>query len=156
MTLSNQPDLATLHEWDRNHQLHPWAAMDAWRGYDNILVDRDEGIYLTDGQGRKLLDGPAGMWCMQIGYGRKEMADAIAKQVLKLPYTPPFTNTTEPSAILAKKLADLAPGDLNNVFFTTGGSTAVDTALRTMHFMNNRLGRPEKKIVLAREWPFRI
>ncbi|MGA0236244.1 MAG: aminotransferase [Alphaproteobacteria bacterium] len=151
MTLSNQPDTETLHEWDRNHQLHPWAAMDAWRGYDNILVDRAEGIYLTDGNGRKLLDGPAGMWCMQIGYGREEMVEAIADQVRKLPYTSPFTNTTEPSAILAKKLADLAPGDLNNVFFTTGGSTAVDTALRTMHFMNNRLGRPEKKIVIARE-----
>lgn len=151
MTLSNQPDISTLHEWDRNHQLHPWAAMDAWRGYDNILVDRAEGIYLTDGKGRKLLDGPAGMWCTQIGYGREEMATAIAEQVLKLPYTSPFTNTTEPSSILAKKLADMAPGDLNNVFFTTGGSTAVDTAIRTMHFMNNRLGRPEKKIVLARE-----
>ncbi len=151
MTLSNQPDISTLHKWDRNHQLHPWAAMDAWRGYDNILVDRAEGIYLTDGKGRKLLDGPAGMWCTQIGYGREEMATAIAEQVLKLPYTSPFTNTTEPSSILAKKLADMAPGDLNNVFFTTGGSTAVDTAIRTMHFMNNRLGRPEKKIVLARE-----
>ena len=151
MTLSNQPDVATLHEWDRNHQLHPWAAMDAWRGYDNILVERAQGIYLTDDKGRKLLDGPAGMWCMQIGYGREEMASAIADQVLKLPYTSPFTNTTEPSSILAKKLADMAPGDLNNVFFTTGGSTAVDTALRTMYFMNNRLGRPDKKIVLARE-----
>ena len=151
MTLSNQPDIETLHEWDRTHQLHPWAAMDAWRGYDNILVDRAEGIYLTDGKGRKLLDGPAGMWCMQIGYGREEMVEAIADQVRKLPYTSPFTNTTEPSAILAKKLAELAPGDLNNVFFTTGGSTAVDTALRTMHFMNNRLGRPDKKIVIARE-----
>ena len=129
MTLSNQPDIDTLHEWDRNHQLHPWAAMDAWRGYDNILVDRAEGIYLTDGKGRKLLDGPAGMWCMQIGYGREEMVEAIADQVRKLPYTSPFTNTTEPSAILAKKLADMAPGDLNNVFFTTGGSTAVDLSL---------------------------
>lgn len=151
MTLSNQPDLSTLHEWDREHQLHPWAAMDAWRGYDNILVDQAQGIYLQDGKGRQLLDGPAGMWCMQIGYGREEMVEAIADQVRKLPYTSPFTNTTEPSTVLAKKLVDMAPGDLNTVFFTTGGSTAVDTALRTMHFMNNRMGRPDKKIVIARE-----
>lgn len=151
MTLSNQPDLTTLHEWDREHQLHPWAAMEAWRGYDNILVDKAEGIYLQDGKGRQLLDGPAGMWCMQIGYGREEMVEAIADQVRKLPYTSPFTNTTEPSTVLAKKLVDMAPGDLNTVFFTTGGSTAVDTALRTMHFMNNRMGRPDKKIVIARE-----
>ena len=149
--LDNEPSLETLQEWDRLHQVHPWAAMDAWRGYDNIFVDRAQGIYLWDGQGKRFIDGPAGMWCTQIGYGREEMADAIADQVRKLPYTSPFTNTTEPSSILAKKIVERTPGDLNNVFFTTGGSTAVDTAIRTMHFMNNRLGRPEKKIVISRE-----
>ena len=149
--LDNEPSLETLQEWDRLHQVHPWAAMDAWRGYDNIFVDRAQGIYLWDGQGKRFIDGPAGMWCTQIGYGREEMAEAIADQVRKLPYTSPFTNTTEPSSILAKKIVERTPGDLNNVFFTTGGSTAVDTAIRTMHFMNNRLGRPEKKIVISRE-----
>lgn len=149
--LSNEPSVETLHEWDRLHQLHPWAAMDDWQGYDNMLVDTADGIYLWDGNGKRFIDGPGGMWCVQIGYGRDEMADAIAAQVKRLPYTSPFTNTTEPSAMLAKQLADMAPGDLNNVFFTTGGSTAVDTALRTMHFMNNRMGRHEKKIVIARE-----
>lgn len=149
--LDNEPSLETLQEWDRLHQVHPWAAMDAWRGYDNIFVDRAQGIYVWDGQGKRFIDGPAGMWCTQIGYGREEMAEAIANQVLKLPYTSPWTNTTEPSSILAKKIVERTPGDLNNVFFTTGGSTAVDTAIRTMHFMNNRLGRPEKKIVISRE-----
>ena len=149
--LDNEPSLETLQEWDRLHQVHPWAAMDAWRGYDNIFVDRAQGIYLWDGQGKRFIDGPAGMWCNQIGYGREEMAEAIADQVRKLPYTSPFTNTTEPSSILAKKIVERTPGDLNNVFFTTGGSTAVDTAIRTMHFMNNRLGRTEKKIVISRE-----
>ena len=149
--LDNEPSLETLQEWDRLHQVHPWAAMDAWRGYDNIFVDRAQGIYLWDGQGKRFIDGPAGMWCNQIGYGREEMAEAIADQVRKLPYTSPFTNTTEPSSVLAKKIVERTPGDLNNVFFTTGGSTAVDTAIRTMHFMNNRLGRPEKKIVISRE-----
>ena len=149
--LDNEPSLETLQEWDRLHQVHPWAAMDAWRGYDNIFVDRAQGIYLWDGQGKRFIDGPAGMWCNQIGYGREEMAEAIADQVRKLPYTSPFTNTTEPSSILAKTIVERTPGDLNNVFFTTGGSTAVDTAIRTMHFMNNRLGRPEKKIVISRE-----
>ena len=149
--LDNEPSLETLQEWDRLHQVHPWAAMDAWRGYDNIFVDRAQGIYLWDGQGKRFIDGPAGMWCTQIGYGREEMAEAIADQVRKLPYTSPFTNTTEPSSILAKKIVERTPGDLNNVFFTTGGSAAGDTAIRTMHFMNNRLGRPEKKIVISRE-----
>ncbi|OWU82612.1 hypothetical protein ATO1_01450 [Phaeobacter sp. 22II1-1F12B] len=149
--LSNEPSMETLHEWDRLHQIHPWAAMDDYQGYDNMFVDTADGIYLWDGNGKRFIDGPGGMWCVQIGYGRDEMADAIAQQVKKLPYTSPFTNTTEPSAILSKRLAEMAPGDLNNVFFTTGGSTAVDTALRTMHFMNNRLGRHGKKIVIARE-----
>ena len=148
---SNQPDIETLKEWDRTHQIHPWAAIDSWRGYDNMMVDTADGIYFWDASGKRFIDGPGGMWCSQIGYGRKEMADAIAAQVLKLPYTSPFTNATEPSAILAKKIADMAPGDLNNVFFTTGGSTAVDTALRTMQYYNNRRGKPEKKMILARE-----
>lgn len=154
MTLAarpNEPDTETLREWDRTHQIHPWAALDDWRGYDNMLVDSADGIYMWDGEGKRYIDGPGGMWCTQIGYGRRDMAEAIAEQVIRLPYTSPFTNTTEPSAVLARRLAEMAPGDLNNVFFTTGGSTAVDTALRTMQYMNNRRGRPEKKIIIARE-----
>ncbi|MBY5988570.1 aminotransferase [Roseovarius atlanticus] len=149
MTNGTSPDL--LNEWDRNHQIHPWAAMDAWQESDYHPIESAEGIYLWDADGKRYIDGPGGMWCVNIGYGRKDMAAAIAEQVVRLPYTSPWTTTTDPSTILAKKIADLAPGDLNNVFFTTGGSTAVDTALRTMHFMNNALGRPDKKIVIARE-----
>jgi len=114
---SNAPDLETLKKWDRLHQIHPWAAIDSWRGYDNMFVDSADGIYFWDGAGKRYIDGPGGMWCSQIGYGRKEMADAISDQVIKLPFTSPFTNSTQPSAILSKKIADMAPGDLNNVFF---------------------------------------
>ena len=148
---ANHPAPEDVKAWDRKHQLHPWAPMDAWRGYDNMLVNTAKGIYLWDSEGKRFIDGPGGMWCVQIGYGRQDMADAISKQVMLLPYASPWTTTTEPSAVLAKKIADFAPGDLNNVFFTTGGSTAVDTALRTVHFFNNRLGRHDKKIILARE-----
>ncbi len=147
----NSPSTETLTEWDREHQIHPWAAMDDWRGYDNMMVESAKGIYFWDANGKRYIDGPGGMWCSQIGYGRREMADAIADQVMKLSYTSPFTNMTEPSALLARKLAEIAPGDLNNVFFTTGGSTAVDTALRTMQYLNNRRGLPDKKLILARE-----
>ena len=148
---TNEPSAADLLAWDRTHQIHPWAAMDAWREYDHMMVEHGKGIYLWDSAGKRFLDGPGGMWCVQIGYGREDMAEAIAKQVISLPFASPWTTTTNPAARLAKKLAELAPGDLNNVLFTTGGSTAVDTALRTVHFLNNRLGRPEKKIVIARE-----
>lgn len=149
--MKNTPTPEDLHTWDRTHFVHPWHDMNAWRGYDNMLVQGADGIYHYDETGKQFIDGPGGMWCVQIGYNRPEMAQAIADQALKMPYASPFTNVSEPGAILAKKIADMAPGDLNNVFFTTGGSTAVDTAIRAMHFMNNTLGRPEKKIVLARE-----
>ena len=149
--MQNSPSPEELHAFDREHFLHPWHDMNAWRGYDNMLVEAAQGIYLYDETGRKFIDGPGGMWCVQIGYGQAEMAQTISEQVLKMPYASPFTNVTQPGAILAKRLADFAPGDLNNVFFTTGGSTAVDTALRAMQFMNNSLGRPEKKMILARE-----
>ena len=143
--MRNSPSPEEIHRWDRQHFIHPWHDMNAWRGYDNMLVEGADGIYMYDETGKQFIDGPGGMWCVQIGYGQREMADAIADQVMKMPYASPFTNVTQPSAILAKKLADFAPGDLNNVFFTTGGSTAVDTALRAMQFMNNTLGRPKKR-----------
>ena len=149
--MKNSPSSEDLHSWDREHFIHPWHDMNYWRDYDNMLVTEADGIYMYDETGKKFIDGPGGMWCVQIGYGQKEMAEAIAAQVMKMPFASPWTNVTEPSAILAKKIADFAPGDLNNVFFTTGGSTAVDTALRAMQFMNNSLGRPNKKIILARE-----
>ena len=149
--MKNSPSSEDLHSWDREHFIHPWHDMKYWRDYDNMLVTEADGIYMYDETGKKFIDGPGGMWCVQIGYGQKEMAEAIAAQVMKMPFASPWTNVTEPSAILAKRIADFAPGDLNNVFFTTGGSTAVDTALRAMQFMNNCLGRPDKKIILARE-----
>ncbi len=113
-----------------------------------MIAGGGEGIYIHDAEGRRFIDGPGGMWCVQIGYGRRDMADAIAEQVMRMPYSSPFSTTTDPAAQLARKLADFAPGDLNTVVFTTGGSTAVDSAIRTMHFYNNRLGRPDKKLAV--------
>jgi putrescine---pyruvate transaminase len=118
---------------------------------DRTISMHAEGIYVYDQEGRRLIDGPGGMWCAQIGYGRRDMAEAIADQVMKLSYHSPWNTAGEPSAMLARKLAELAPGDLNHVSFTTGGSTAVDTAIRFTHFFNNVLGRPEKKRVISRE-----
>ncbi|WP_280952560.1 aminotransferase [Roseovarius aestuariivivens] len=140
-----------IEQLDQCHHLHPWEDMANWKRSERFVITHGKGIYLYDDQGRELIDGPAGMWAVQIGYGRKEMADAIAEQVMGLPYASPWSATTTPAALLADKVTSLAPGDLNTVMFTTGGSTAVDTAIRTMHFLNNRLGRPEKKIVIARE-----
>ncbi len=149
--LANTPAADDLTRWDRENHLHPWAEVKSWRKADYMRVDTAEGIYLWDGAGRRFIDGPGGMWCVQIGYGRAEMARAIAEQTMKMAYTSPWTATSGPTAQLAHMIAARTPGDLNTVHFTTGGSTAVDTALRFMQFFNNRLGRPDKKVILARE-----
>lgn len=151
MTLTNTPTDAELTAWDRDHHLHPWAGVEGFGSDEYMRVNTADGIYLWDAEGKRYIDGPGGMWCMQIGYGRQDMADAIAAQVMQMPYASPWSFTSEPAAVLARMIAERSPGDLNSVHFTTGGSTAVDTALRTALFLNNRLGRPEKKIVIGRE-----
>ncbi|MEM9139510.1 MAG: aminotransferase class III-fold pyridoxal phosphate-dependent enzyme, partial [Pseudomonadota bacterium] len=135
----------------QNHILHPWDSMEDRHEADRLVATGGEGIYLIDGHGRKLIDGPGGMWCVNIGHGRAEMAEAAAAQMMDLSYASPFHATSAPSAILAERLARMAPDGLNTVHFTTGGSSAVDSAIRAMHFVNNRRGMAGKKIVLARE-----
>lgn len=151
--LPNLPEVLTtakVQKWDRNHFLHPWEAM-APQAEDRMVAADGDGIYLIDGEGRRFIDGPGGMWNVQIGYGRKEMGEAMAAQAGKLAYHSPWSFASEPSAVLARKLAELAPGDLNTVAFSTGGSSAVDSALRFAQFYNNLRGRPEKKIFISRE-----
>lgn len=109
-----------------------------------------DGIYIWDSEGKRLIDGPGGMWCTQVGYNSKEIADAISAQALRLCYNSPWYSINGPASALAKRIAELAPGDLNHTFFTTGGSSAVDSALRFMQFYNNVLGRPNKKKIICR------
>jgi len=149
-TRTNEASAEAIREWDNAHFLHPWESMgngDANR----VIAAGGQGIYLFDPQGRRYIDGPGGMWNVQIGYGRAEMGQAIAEQATRLAYHSPWAFASEPSAVLAQKLAAMAPGDLNSVFFTTGGSSAVDSALRFVQFYNNLRGLPEKKLILARE-----
>jgi adenosylmethionine-8-amino-7-oxononanoate aminotransferase len=114
------------------------------------VLSHGDGIYVTDARGKRYIDGPGGMWCSQIGYNRREIADAIADQALKLSYNSPWYTVNGPSAQLAQRIAAVTPGDLNHIFFTGGGSTAVDSALRFVQFYNNVLGRPRKKTILCR------
>jgi adenosylmethionine-8-amino-7-oxononanoate aminotransferase len=139
-----------IRQHDNESWFHPWETMDDVGHANRTIVSRGEGIYIYDENGQKLIDGPGGMWCIQVGYGRREMAEAIAEQALRLPYMNPFALTSAPPARLAAWLAEKAPGDCRHVFFTTGGSTAVDTALRFVQFYNNMRGRPEKKHFISR------
>ena len=129
--------------------VHPWESFDL-PGENRMVVDHGSGIYVQDSNGNRLLDAPAGMWCVNVGHGRREIIDAIVQQLSRLSYTSPWSHPTEPAARLADRLGHLSPGDLNHVFYTTGGSTAVDSALRFVGFYNNVRGRPEKKHILSR------
>ncbi len=143
-------DTAALRRQD-NFYIHPWENIEKLGANERTIISRSEGIYVYDSDGNRLIDGPAGMWCVNAGHGRREIADAMARQALEMPYFSPWSVGTPPSGALAEKLAGLAPGDLNHVFFTTGGSTAVDSALRFTMFYNNYRGRPEKKHIISRQ-----
>ena len=138
-------------EMDKAHFIHPYTNYATFEQEGSQIIAQADGMYIKDDQGNRFLDGIAGLWCVNIGHGRQEMADTIAKQVLELEYYNPFGHSSnQPGAILAAKLAELAPGDLNHVFFTCGGSTAVDSAIRLVHYYNNLRGKPNKKQIIAR------
>lgn len=142
-------ELNNLETMAKAHLLTPSEDMSTIGTTSRPLIVSGEGIYVYNALGNRLIDGPAGMWCTQIGYGRREIADALSHQALELSYNSPWYTTNSPATELAARIAEHTPGDLNRVFFTTGGSTAVDSALRFVEFYNNVLGRPEKKHVIV-------
>ena len=136
---------------DRRHLIHPYEVFDTVLADDVLPISRGAGARLVDSDGREYLDAVGGMWCTNIGLGREEMADAIADQVRRLAYANPFVDmTNEPAGLLCEKLAELAPGDLNRVFLSSGGSTAIDAAYRLIQFYQYAKGTPEKRNVLSR------
>ncbi|KAA3621509.1 MAG: aminotransferase [Proteobacteria bacterium] len=143
------PDTETILARDE-HVIHPWECFDRRHLDSRTVITRGEGIYVYDSEGNRLIDGPGGMWCVNVGHGRAELAEAMADQARQLAYYSPWSLSNVPAATLARRLATYTPGDLNNVFFTTGGSTAVDSALRFVAFYNNLKGRPEKKLIVSR------
>ena len=145
-----QWNAAEIERNAKEHLLQPWEEMEKVGQQARTVIGAAEGIYVIDSRGRRLIDGPGGMWCTQVGYGRREIADAIASQAMQLAYNSPWYSTNGPAAEAAKRIAARTPGDLKHIFFTAGGSTAVDTALRFVEFFNNVLGRPEKKTILVR------
>ncbi|PWE34248.1 aminotransferase [Maritimibacter sp. 55A14] len=141
-----------LWEMDRAHALHPWQHFENFEREGALVIDRGSGCHLWDANGGKYLDAVGGLWCTNIGLGRREMAEAIAEQVERLAFSNTFVDVTNaPAARLSAKLAELAPGDLNHVHFTTGGSTAIDSAYRMVQYYQTCAGHPEKTQVIARD-----
>jgi putrescine---pyruvate transaminase len=155
LDLPNLPSSNDLWQMDRAHSLHPWTNFGPFEKEGSLVIARGEGCYLWDSEGRRYLDAVGGMWCTNVGLGRKDMAEAIAAQAERLAFANSFVDVTNgPSAQLSAKLAALAPGDLNRVHFTTGGSTAVDTAVRMVWFYQSCMGRPEKTDIVARDYSY--
>lgn len=134
----------------RDHLIQPWPYAGSVGAEARGLIASGDGVYVTDGDGRRLIDGPAGMWCVNVGHRCEPLARVLRDQAMELSYNTPWYTMSEPSAVLAQRIAEHAPGDLNHVFFTTGGSSAVESALRFMQFYNNVRGLPEKKLILSR------
>ncbi|WP_460275705.1 aminotransferase class III-fold pyridoxal phosphate-dependent enzyme [Celeribacter sp. ULVN23_4] len=135
-----------------SHLIQSFADLDALKTQGaRTVISRAEGAYVYDNDGQKMIDGIAGLWCVNIGHGRQEMIDAIANQIKELDYYSTFYNFTHPTAAaLSEKLVSLAPGDLNAVYFGNSGSVANDSAIRMLHHYNIRKGRPNKLKVLSR------
>lgn len=142
---------AEIMEMDR-HLVHAFSDLNALKqdGARTSIVAAD-GAYVTDSEGNRMLDGIAGLWCVNVGHGRQEIVRAIADQLARLDYYSVFYNLTHPGAAqLAEKIASLAPGALNHVYFGNSGSEANDSAIRILHNYFNRLGQPNKKKILSR------
>jgi len=151
-TLDNHLPTNELQALDAAHHIHPFTDRAAMNKTGARVITRASGVYLWDSEGEKLLDGMAGLWCVNLGYGRQELVDAAARQMSQLPYYNTFFQTTHPPAVmLAARLAELAPGDLNHVFFAGSGSEANDTNVRIVRHYWESLGHPDKKTIIARQ-----
>ena len=144
-------DTVTLQEADRHHHLHPFTDPQALMQAPPFMVDKAEGVFI-EGQGVRLLDAMAGLGCVNIGYGNREMADAASEMMQKLSYYHSFSGISNPpAALLSQKLASLAPGTLNKVFFANSGSEANETIIKLVHMYWQRLGKANKRIFISRD-----
>lgn len=144
----------TTKEWqalDASHHLHPFTDFKALNRKGSRIITRAEGIYLWDSEGKRILDGMAGLWCVNVGYGRKELAKAAYEQMLELPYYNNFFQTTHPPAIeLARLLDEVSPSHIKHVFFTGSGSESNDTVLRMVRRYWDLQGKSSKKTFISR------
>ncbi|WP_338549530.1 aspartate aminotransferase family protein [Roseovarius phycicola] len=150
--ITNHMPTSELQALDAAHHLHPFT-----HGHDLAkkgarVITRAKGVTLTDSDGNEFLDAMAGLWCVNLGYGRHELAEAAARQMKELPYYNTFFQTTHvPAIALADRLAELTPYDLNNVFFASSGSEANDTNIRLVRTYWQEKGHPQKNIIITRK-----
>ena len=149
------PSRHSTAQWqalDRNHFLHPFTDLTRLHAGASRIITRGEGVYLWDSDDNRLLDGFAGLWCVNMGYGRAELAAAAAAQMQELPYYNSFFNTATPPALeLAELLAEVSPPQFNYSFFTGSGSEANDTIVRMVRRFWDLEGQPGRVNIIARD-----
>jgi putrescine---pyruvate transaminase len=148
-------DTAAIQALDSAHFLHPFTDFKDLASRGARVITRAEGIYIWDSEGRQILDAMSGLWCVNVGYGRKALAEAAYQQMMALPYYNSFFQTTNvPAVQLAAKLASLAPtvGDrsFNHVFYSSSGSESNDSNVRMVRRYWDLLGQPQRKVIIGR------
>jgi 4-aminobutyrate---pyruvate transaminase len=143
--------LSNLAARDVETLIHPFTNLASFRDTGPLILERGEGSWVFDGDGKPYLEGMAGLWCTALGYSNRELVDAAVEQFRKLPFQHLFSGRSHDPAIeLAEKLKEIAPVPMSKVFFTASGSEANDTQVKLVWYINNALGRPKKKKIIAR------
>ncbi len=149
--ITNHMPTAELQALDAAHHMHPFTDNSALAKKGARIMKSAKGVWLTDTEGHMIIDGMAGLWCVNIGYGRKELAVVAAQQMEELAYYNTFFQTSHiPAIALAAKIAEIAPKGMNHVFFAGSGSEANDTNIRIVRRYWDILGQPEKRIIIGR------
>ena len=131
--------------------VHPYTNLDTFRQSGPLVLERGQGVHVYDSAGKPYIEGLAGLWCTALGYGNEELVEAAAAQMRKLPFTHLFGGKSHDPAIeLAEKLKEIAPVPVSKVFFCNSGSEANDSQIKLVRYMNNALGRPQKKKIIGR------
>jgi putrescine aminotransferase len=151
LATSGERSTAEWQELDRAHYLHPFTDYRDLGRKGSRIITRAEGVYLWDSTGHKILDGMAGLWCVNVGYGREELIEAAQRQMRELPYYNSFFQCTHPPAIeLSRVLTELSPPQFNHVFFTGSGSESNDTVLRLVRYYWQLRGQPGRQVIISR------
>ncbi len=148
----NQRSNLSLEDMDRQSMFHGYTSIAQHETDGPFILDKGKGITITDQHGKEYLDAVAGLWCVNLGWGRREIIDAISAQLEKLSYYHNFTSiSNEPAIRLADQILRVAPPNMSKVFFGNSGSDANDTNVKLVWYYNNLCGRPEKKKIISRE-----
>ncbi|KWO79454.1 aspartate aminotransferase family protein [Burkholderia stagnalis] len=136
---------------DAAHHIHPFSDMGALNRAGSRVIVKADGVYLWDSDGNRIIDGMAGLWCVNVGYGRAELIDAAQRQMRELPFYNTFFKTTHPPVIeLSALLAEVTPPGFNHFFYCNSGSEGNDTVLRVVHQYWRVQGQPRRKYVISR------